>query len=615
MTRSDSVGWDTSSHYSCKRITGKTAGTYPGAGGIIMVTTLLPAYRLLKRISILAVLGFVIGAVVAVVAVGFVEAVLAMNDLLLVSPGSRVAQPDGRLLTILAIAVPTIAGLLVGLLGLLLKERRFHGPPDAIRAAHTAEADMPVRSGIVSALAACLSLGAGASVGQYGPLVHLGASIGSWIRQLSRAERSIGNIGIACGAAAAISAAFHAPIAGLVFAREVILRHYSLRAFAPIAVASTVAYVIAHVMLQRQPLFQITNHVVASPWEYAVFIGIGVSGALLALVYVRAIAYAGSLASRLELPMPVKTSLAGLALGITALQVPEVLGIGQEVLRHAMDGQLYGVLDLAVILVTKLLMTALCLGFGFAGGVFSPALLIGALFGALVGGGTELIFTEQHSYIAVYVVCGIVAVTGPVIGAPLTLVLIVFELTQNFDLAAAAMISVAFANLIGFRVLGRSLFDEQLKGVGFDLSLGRDKVTAEQQRISALLHDDYTKAPAESRLIDLRRLLVRDRRSEVHIVDASDKYLGTLSLHRLMELADTGAPPDDTAIKHVQAVEVTLTPHTSVWEAMTRMQGFVGESIPVLDDGKLVGALSEGEIVGAYLAIAATLRREEHATI
>jgi CIC family chloride channel protein len=568
---------------------------------------------LFKRISILAVLGLVIGGIVAVVAVGFVEAVLALNDALLISPGSRAEHSGGRSLTILTIAVPTIGGLLVGLLRMLLKDRRFRGPSDAIRAAHTAEADMPVRSGIVSAVAACLSLGAGASVGQYGPLVHLGASIGAWLRRLSRAEPSIGNIGIACGAAAAISAAFHAPIAGLIFAREVILRHYSLRAFAPIAVASTVAYVIAHVVLQRQPLFQVTNHVVASAWEYGVFIGIGIGGALLALVYVRGIRYAAHLARQLDLPAPVKTALAGLALGITALQVPEVLGIGQGVLRHAMAGEVYGVLDLGVILVTKLLMTAICLGFGFAGGVFSPALLIGALFGALVGGGTEILFTEQHSYIAVYAVCGIVAVTGPVIGAPLTMVLIVFELTQNFDLAAAAMISVAFANLVGFRVIGRSLFDEQLRASGFDLSLGRDKVTAEQQQIRALLHENYTTAGADVHLIELHRLLVRDRRSEVHIVDDAGDYLGTLSLHRLMELADTGASPDDTALAHAQAADVTFTPDTSVWEAMTRMQGFVGESIPVLDDGRLVGALSEGEIVGAYLDIVAALRREEHA--
>lgn len=568
---------------------------------------------MLKRLTILIVLGLVTGGVVAVVAVGFVDVVLELNDALLVSAQARAGLEDHRWLTVLAIAVPTIGGLLVGMLSLVLDDRRFRGPSDAIRAAHAANADMSVRNGVTSALAACLSLGAGASAGQYGPLVHLGASLGSWIRRVMRADHSLGKIGIACGAAAAISAAFHAPIAGLIFAREVVLRHHSLRAFAPIAVASTVAYVIAHIALQRQPLFQVTNHIVASPWEYAMFVAIGLTGALLAIVYMQAIRFAAALASRLAVPQPFKTMLAGLMLGIAGLQVPEVLGIGQDVLRDAMTGELYGMVDLAVILVTKLLLTAICLGFGFAGGVFSPALLIGVLFGALVGNGTEILFTEQHSYIAVYAVCGLVAVTGPVIGAPLTMVLIVFELTQNFDLAAAAMLSVAFANLVGFRVFGRSLFDVQLKASGFDLSLGRDKVTAEQQCIDTLLHGDYTTALADARLIELRRRLVNDRRSEVHVVDTTDHYLGTLSLHRLMELAESGASPEETAAAHAQAAAVVLTPQTSVWHAMTAMQGFVGESIPVLDDGKLVGALSEGEIVAAYLEIVQHIREEENA--
>ena len=187
------------------------------------------------------------------------------------------------------------------------------------------------------------------------------------------------------------------------------------------------------------------------------------------------------------------------------------------------------------------------------------------------------------------------------------MVLIVFELTQNFDLAAAAMVSVAFANLVGFRAFGRSLFDEQLKASGFDLSFGRDKV------IDPLLHDRYTTAPADARLIELRRRLVNDRRSEVHVVDATGSYLGTLSLHRLMELAESDARPEDTAVTYARAAAVVLTPQTSVWDAMTSIQGFVGESIPVLQDGKLVGALSEGEIVSAYLDIVQHIREEENA--
>jgi CIC family chloride channel protein len=523
---------------------------------------------MIKRVSTLTLLGLVVGGVVGVLAVGFVEAVLRLNDLLLISPGSREAMLDREWLAMMTIGVPAAGGLVVGLLSLVLPKDRFHGPPDAIRAAQSRSATLPARASIVSTAAALLSLGSGASVGQYGPLVHMGAAVGSWIRRLTNSDRSLGTIGIACGAAAAISAAFHAPIAGLIFAREVILRHYSLRAFAPIAVSSTVAYVVAHVILERTPLFRIDQHVVASAYEYLVFIAIGIAGALLATLYMRTIELAGAASRRLRLPVPVKTALAGLALGVVALQVPEVLGIGQEVLREAMAGSVYDAAALSQILVAKLLVTALCIGFGFAGGVFAPALLIGTLFGALIGSGVEWLAGGQQSAIAIYAVCGMVAVISPVIGAPLTAVLIVFELTQNFDLATAAMVSVAFANLIGFRVYGRSYFDEQLNAQGFDLSLGRDKVRVQQHSIRDLISEDYTSGGTSEALAGIRDALIRDGRSEAYIVDASGAYVGTLTLHRLIALTVAGTPSDRPAGEYAEPESVILSSDSTIWTAM-----------------------------------------------
>lgn len=570
---------------------------------------------MIKRVSVLTLLGLVVGVVVGLLAVGFVEAVLWSNDLLSVSPDSRAAMPDNGRLTMMMIGVPTAGGLLVGLLSLMMPARSFHGPPEAIRSAQSVDAYMPVKSGVVSAIAAWVSLGSGASVGQYGPLVHLGASVGSWIRRLTNADLSLGTIGIACGAAAAISAAFHAPIAGLIFAREVILRHYSLRAFAPIAVSSTVAYVVAHVVLQRTPLFRIEGHVAASAYEYLVFIAIGIAGALLATVYMRAIGLASAVSRKLRLPLPLKTALAGMALGVVALQVPEVLGIGQEVLRAAMAGSTYSAFALAQILVVKLLVTAVCIGFGFAGGVFAPALLIGTVFGAFVGTGVEWLADGQQSPVAIYAVCGMVAVTSPVIGAPLTAVLIVFELTQNFDLATAAMVSVAFANLIGFRVYGRSYFDEQLRTRGFDLSLGRDKVSAQRYTIRDLVSQDYTRGRSDDALSDIRAALVEDGRSEAYILDTSGAYVGTLTLHRLISLTADAAMEMQTADRFAEPEPVVLSTGTSIWAAMSQIEDFNGESIPVVDDGELVGVLLESAVIAAYLDILRNVRQEENAAL
>ena len=569
---------------------------------------------MLRRLTLLTGLGLVVGTVVGLLAVLFVDTVLWLFRELHELDAFLSEPVQYRWALALTLAVPTVGGLLVGMVRNSLPGRQFDTLQDAIRTAQLPGAQMPLRHGIASTLTAWLSLGAGASVGQYGPLAHMGAYLGSWSSRIFPADRSLQPIGLACGVAAAISAAFHAPIAGLIFSREVILRHYSLRAFAPIAVASTVAYVIDHVVFGREPLFQIEQHIVASPYEYLVFIAIGIGGALVATAYMRAIEFASRLAERLRWPIPLKTAAAGLALGIVALQLPEVLGIGQGVLRHAMAGDLYSASDLGMILVAKLLMTALCLGFGFAGGVFSPALLIGTLFGALVGAAAGLLGNEV-SHVAIYAVCGLVAVTSPVIGAPLTTVLIVFELTQNFDLATAALVSVAFANLVGYRVYGRSLFDVQLQQRGFDLSQGRDKVLVQQHTVRELLDGDYTERLASDSLGSVRDALAKDGRGEAYIVDASGNYVGTLTVQRLLKLVGEGMALDRAAGEFAEPESLQLHPDTTVWDAMHAIRNFVGESIPVVVEGRLVGALSESAIIGAYLDIVQGVRRDEHAAV
>lgn len=566
-----------------------------------------------RRVTVVTLLGFAVGCVVALAAVAFVDAIVWLNDALFVSPRSRMLAANQPWLVAVTIAVPTLGGLLVGALCWWIPERRPHGPADAIQSAQSLEGTMPVRGSALTVAAACLGLGAGASVGQYGPLVHMGAWLGSWLSRIAGAGRYLGTIGIGCGAAAAISTAFNAPIAGLVFAHEVILRHYSLRAFAPITVSATLGYVVANVIFERPPLFRIEDAQVLSPYEYLAFIALGIAGAVVATIYMRAIMYSGQISQRLPLPAPVKPALAGMLLGIVALQIPDVLGIGKEVLRFAIIENAFTPTELAVTLTAKLLVTALCLGFGFAGGVFSPALLIGILFGALAGTGAEWLFADGRSHIAIYAVCGMVAVTSPVIGAPLTTILIVFELTRNYDLATAAMVSVAFANLIGYRIFGRSLFDMQLLSRGFDLGLGRDKVVAEQRSIREFLSLDYTGVSLSDTLSRVRDALLRDGRSEAYVLTESGGYAGTVTMNRLMELAASDPTLSENVAPQAVPESLVLSPDDSIWDVMAKLGDFVGESIPVVEDDRLVGVVPEASIVQAYLQTLNDIRREENA--
>ena len=580
-----------------------------------------PELSAAARIVWNAALGMVVGTLASLAAIGFVDLVLLLNEWLLISPRSRFMQENRALLLAATVCVPAAGGLVVGLVHRYgIPEGRPHGPPDVIRAVQGLDGRVPLRSGFLSALTSLVSLGAGASVGQYGPLAHLGGTLGSFLARLNRHTERSATVWVGCGVAAAISTAFNAPLAGLVFAHEVILRHYSLRAFAPITVAAAAGHVVANVVFERPPLFRVeAMSVVAAP-EFLGFIVIGVGGAFVAVAYMRAILHSGRLAERVPVADWVKPMLAGTVLGLAAIGMPDILGIGKEALRFAVIDHAFAPGELALLLVAKILATALCLGFGFAGGVLSPALLVGILFGAFAGNGAELLVGELRSDIAIYAICGMVAVASAVIGAPLTTILIVFELTRNYDLTIAAMVSVVFSNLVAFRVFGRSLFDVQLRMRGFDLSAGREKVMLERRPIAGHVSQDYISLDPDLTLEDAKARLLASRRNAGHVVDAGGTYLGTVKLAELLAAEGEGEEGGSASARPVSRLakreEPLFTPQTSIWSAMERMGDFVGEAIPVLEEeggGRMVGVVSEAAVVKAYRDTMDEIRREENA--
>src|SRR6056297_3899135 len=391
-----------------------------------------PAYRAI----ILTLCALVVGALASLAAIGLTDAVLWLNDRLLIAPRARVQYEDsGSMVAMATVLVPAAGGLIVALiLRYLSRARRPLGPPDVIEAVQFERPMPPLRDGVASTLAAMVSLGFGASVGQYGPMVYLGAMLGGTVRRLALAVPNLPAIAVACGVAAAISTAFNAPIAGLVFAHEVVLRHYSTQAFAPTTISAVTGYVLANVIFERPALFVVQFEGVQHGHEFLLFGALGVLCAGLAIVFMRLVLRMTAMAGQIGIPQILRPAAAGLALGLTALWLPDVLGVGKEALRFATIEDAFGAGELAVLVAAKIALTALCIGFGFAGGVFSPALLIGILFGALFWTAIDGTGALSTSGIAVYAICGMMALTSPVIGAPLTTILIVFELTRNYDI-------------------------------------------------------------------------------------------------------------------------------------------------------------------------------------
>ncbi|GAA0420456.1 chloride channel protein [Cocleimonas flava] len=564
--------------------------------------------RISYRIIVLTLLALTLGSIASLAAIAFIEAVDWMNDVLLISPRSRIQLNNPFLLTAATVLVPTIGGLIVGfLIQKLTIEKRPLGPADAIKAVQLRTFLPDTRSGFVSTLASLVSLGSGASVGQYGPMVYMGAIAGNFASRLKLDIPNIQTIAIACGVAAAISTAFNAPIAGLVFAHEVILRHYSLQAFAPTTVASATGYVFANIIFDSPPLFLVHFDGVAFGYEFLLFAILGLVCAFLAVIFMRLLASTSAFSEKLSLPTIFKPAIAGLAVGIIALQLPDVLGIGKEALRFATIEGAFSSGELILLLIAKMVLTALCLGFGFAGGVFSPSLLIGILFGTLCW--TLLDFISiPNSGVVVYAICAMMALTSPIIGAPLTTILIVFELTHNYDLTIAAMVSVVFANLLAYRLHGRSIFDVVLASKGVDLSSGRDRAMLENINILTLDNTDFANLKdtysIEESLIQLKQV----GRSAGAITNHNNIYLGVV---RTIDLIGEESQAITNLIRKDMPV---LNEKTSLWQAMSALEGFTGEAVPIVDssNGELIGMVPESELITAYQKIANDIRDEEN---
>jgi CIC family chloride channel protein len=556
---------------------------------------------------LLTLLPIGVGIGAALVAQAFVAAVVRLNDLLLITPAARLEAPADVLLAA-TVLVPATGGLLVGLLRRFAGASRLQGPPEVIAAVQTRSGGIDARAGLASAAGGLVSIGSGATVGEYGPLVHMGGSVGATLARLFRTDATVINIAIACGVAAAIATVFNAPLAGILFAHEIILRHFAPRAFAPVAVASIVGYIVGNALRAREPMLAAEQLGAPHLWEFGLFIALGVAGAVLAIAFMHAILGAGRVARRVRRFEWLKPAVAGLVLGLVALALPEVLGMGFELLRDVTLGEVgIPVAMLALILVARLAMTAMCLGLGFVGGVFAPAMVLGALFGAICGNALEQVAGVPIVDASVYAICGMVAVTAPVIGAPVTAVVIVLELTGSYALTLAALASVGISNLLVSRLFGRCLFDRQLRDRALDLSAGRNKAILESRDIAPLVSDRFVAARADAGAEAVRRRMLDARRGQAFLVDGNGVYQGSVRLEDV-----STADADQAAIEVRDRDDIVMLEHLSLWRAMQRIRRFDGEAVAVIDDdGRLVGALYTSELVSQFLDIQSDLRGEE----
>ena len=492
-----------------------------------------------------------------------------------------------------------VAAVLIFLVRRTLGITQWSGPADSIYAVQQNREPLDVRVGMGSTLAAFFAASGGGSVGQYGPLVHFGATITEVLLKYIRIKFDR-RVFIACGVAGAISAGFNAPIAGVLFAHEALLRRFSIGAIAPIAVASIVAYAANQAFFNLEPMFSLPDMPIELQPLIPFLIFTGVFSALTAVAYMAAIRKGRELATRSQWSMPKLLLSCVVVVGAIGVVVPDVAGLGLQQINQMLDAQ-FGLGMLLVLLAGKIFVTAYCLNTGFFGGVFGPALFVGAATGAVVAHVAILVGLAPHLSYALPV-AAIAAVGGAVIGAPLTSIMIVIELTGSYAYGLSAMLCAILCSLLTLRFFGLSYFDRQLLDRGVDLRLGQEHIELSLTPISEIESGEFVRIEADTPLQLARQALVSAQVTEAYVCDADDQLIGKVDIHSLAQASSLDSALDRSP--------VILEADSKLTDAMTTASTFVGESIPVVRQGRLVGALSEGDIFNKVLQIQASLRQQ-----
>lgn len=565
------------------------------------------------KLSILAV---VIGVAVAYGALGFRAGIDLIQGQTFGFPLHNGFHLVANLPWWLVLAVPTAGGLAIGLfVQFLMPGHRGCGVADVIEAGARHSGRMDPLTTIKAAALSLGSIGVGASVGREGPVIHLGAGLASWVAQRLHLSPSLSLTLLGCGLASAIGASFNAPIAGVFFALEVVIGHYALHTFAPVVIAAVAGTVISRIHFGDFPAFIIPDYSIGSFFEFPAFILLGIVCAAAAIMFIKSVFAAEDLIDRVGLPIWLRPMIGGLAVGMIGVFLPHVLGVGYAATDAALQGAMSLWLLLALI-VAKTAATAISLGSRFGGGVFSPSLFVGAMVGGAFGVIAGSIFPNLAASPGFYAIIGMGAVAAPVIGAPISTMLIVFELTGEFQVVIAAMVAIAISTLISQQVVGRSLFFGQLKRRGVAIRAGRIEQLLTATHVGDLMTGDFDTVREDTHANEIRDIMENTTFGDFFVVDAEGRLVGSLTFGSLR-----GISLDEELNQLINARDIArlnppvLCEDDDLEEALRLMERFRVDSLPVVDDRenrRVVGILQHKVALMAYNKALIRARAEEH---
>ena len=479
---------------------------------------------------------------------------LVFKKMILICQGVFWNTPDMASDTLFAVKwyrrlfMPMIGGLIVGpLIYFLAREARGPGVPEVMIAVIVKNSIIRPIVVLVKILASAISISSGGSVGREGPIVQIGAAIASTTGQLLRLSPVQLKTLVGCGVAAGISATFNAPIAGALFSLELIVSDFGLTPFTPILVSSVSAAAITrHFHGNVMEFVDLPQFAMISHKEFIFYLILGLAAGLVAFLFSRSIYRLEDIFNKIKIPQWSRPALGGLIVGIIALRFPHIMGVGYDTIDEVFKGKL--VLSTLLLLVfLKILATSVTLGSGGSGGVFAPSLFIGAMLGGAFGTIFHKYFPNITASPAAYALVGMAAVNGACTMAPLSAIIVLFELTNEYGIILPLMFTVVIATFITRKLSAESIYTEQLSRKGIMSHHGEDMNIVRMISVKNVLRNDEVTISENSRFEDLVRLALETHRNNIFVIDDNGKYKGAI---QLMDLKYVLSNPEELSHIH-----------------------------------------------------------------
>ncbi|HXT19407.1 MAG TPA: chloride channel protein, partial [Thermoanaerobaculia bacterium] len=517
------------------------------------------------------------------------------------------------------LAAPAAGGLLVGLLVWWSRQPvSGQGTALLIESVVLRQGAVPPRPVLLSTLASIFTVGSGGSLGKEGPLLRLDAMLGSWLGERAGLSPHRVKILLGCGAAAGMAATYNVPVGGALFAMEVILGNFALEIFGPIVAASVIATVISRAALGDVPLYAATGYELQNGWELIPYLGLGVIGAFASVAFVFGIRGAGALFDRARfLPVWIRPAVGllivggiaalskapakGSALGSISHASAHVLGNGFDGITQAVAGQL-PLLALLLLPLAKIVASGVTSGSGGAGGTFTPALFVGAMVGGAYGVFVHLLWPFATSPYGAYAAVGMAAIAAGTSHAPISAILILFELTGNYQLILPLMVASITSSFLSRALYRYSVEEESLRRRGVDLSFRMEEAVLAGVEVKSLLRQDPDVLRSNESYAQVVDRFLKTHRQRLFVVDEEGRLEGAVSLHDIKHLLQ-----EPSAVSAVVAHDLAtpldrvLYPDTRLHRVAEAFAQSDFERLPVVDaEHRFLGVLSKKDLLSIY---------------